>query len=190
MLYKLISSIYIFLLIINKINLIAHLICYQLLVQCISDWQESSVLTDFFYLYSCVGGSVWVMRRAASQCRYVCWASQVSYRQEESMCRLWRRVQQQENVERSHRRRSCQRRWCEMSLSEERITHTSGTPFEWPPWREATPSGNATWQTKSKHECIDFYPWREATPLERPPFWCKRGGLTRGVPRYFRSTNK
>ena len=34
-------------------------------------------------------------------------------------------------------------------------------------------------------KCIDFYPWQEATPLERPLFWCKRGGLTRGVPLYF-----
>ena len=61
----------------------------------------------------------------------------------------------------------------------------SGTPFERPPWWEATPSGKATWQCKSKHKCIDFYPWREATPLERPLFWCKRGGLTRGVPLYY-----
>ena len=60
----------------------------------------------------------------------------------------------------------------------------SGNPFERPPWWEATPSGKATWQCKSIHKCIDFYPWREATPLERPLFWCKRGGLTRGVPLY------
>ena len=42
----------------------------------------------------------------------------------------------------------------------------SGTPFERPPWWEATPSGKATWQCKSKHKCIDFYPWREATLLK------------------------
>ena len=64
------------------------------------------------------------------------------------------------------------------------ITIYSGTPFERPPWREATPSGKATWQCKSKLKCIDFYPWREATPLEKPLFWCKQGGLTRGVPLY------
>ena len=61
--------------------------------------------------------------------------------------------------------------------------------IQWNPFWEATlkrghPSGKATWQCKSKHKCIDFYPWREATPLERPLFWCKRGGLTRGVPLY------
>ena len=63
-------------------------------------------------------------------------------------------------------------------------TKYSGTPFERPPWREATPSEKATQQCKSKHKCMDFYPWWEATPLERPLFWCKRGGLTRGVPLY------
>ena len=52
-----------------------------------------------------------------------------------------------------------------------------GTPFERPPWREATPSGKANWQCKSKHKCIDFHPLREATPIERPLFWCKKGGL-------------
>ena len=51
------------------------------------------------------------------------------------------------------------------------------TPLERPPWREATPSGKDTWQCIYKYKCIDFYPWREATPLERPLFWCKRGGL-------------
>ena len=60
----------------------------------------------------------------------------------------------------------------------------SRTPFERPPWQEASPSGEATWQCKSKNKCIDFYPWWEATPLERPPFWFNRGGLTRGVPLY------
>ena len=49
----------------------------------------------------------------------------------------------------------------------------SGTPFERPPWWEANPSGEATWDCKSKHKCIDFYPWREAIPLERPLFWYK-----------------
>ena len=60
----------------------------------------------------------------------------------------------------------------------------SGTPFERPPWREATPSGKATLRRKSKQKCIDFYPWREATRLEKTLFWCKGGGLTRGVPLY------
>ena len=61
-----------------------------------------------------------------------------------------------------------------------------GTFIERPPWREATPSGKATWQCKSKHKCIDFYPLREATPLDRQFFWHKRGGLTRGVPLNFK----
>ena len=60
----------------------------------------------------------------------------------------------------------------------------SGTPFERSPWWEASPSGKATWQCKYKHKCINFYTWWETTPLERPFFWCKRGGLTRGVPLY------
>ena len=60
----------------------------------------------------------------------------------------------------------------------------SQTPFERPPWWEATPSGKATWQCKFKLKCIDFYPWWEATPFERPLFWCKRSCLTRGVPQY------
>ena len=60
----------------------------------------------------------------------------------------------------------------------------SGAPFERPPRREVTPSGKATWQCKSKHNCMDFFPWWKATLLERPLFWCKQGGLTRGVPLY------
>ena len=56
--------------------------------------------------------------------------------------------------------------------------------LQWNPFWEAAPSGKATWRCKSKHKCTDFYPWQEATPLERPLFWCKRGGLTRGVPLY------
>ena len=31
---------------------------------------------------------------------------------------------------------------------------------------------------------ISIYPWWETTLLERPHFWCKKGGLTRGVPMY------
>ena len=46
----------------------------------------------------------------------------------------------------------------------------------------------ATWQCKSKDKWIDFYPWGpwwEVSPLERPLFWCKRGGLTRGFSLYW-----
>ena len=62
-------------------------------------------------------------------------------------------------------------------------------PLKWNPFWEATLTidhplwkGYLTMYRKSKHRYIDFYPWREATPLERPLFWCKNGGLTRGVP--------
>ena len=51
-----------------------------------------------------------------------------------------------------------------------------GHPFERPPPLER-PLDNVNLNIK----CIKFYPWWEATPLERPLFWCKRGGLTRGV---------
>ena len=74
----------------------------------------------------------------------------------------------------------------EFEVSVAKTWHYSGTPFERPPWWEATPSWKATGQCKSKHEWIDLYPWREATSLERPLFWCKRGGLTRGVPLYLK----
>ena len=36
---------------------------------------------------------------------------------------------------------------------------------------EAAPSGKVTWQSKSKHKCIDFYPWQKSL------FWCKTNGL-------------
>ena len=82
--------------------------------------------------------------------------------------------------------------WCDSNLvqSKKHIQKPistllySGTPFERPLWREANPSGKATWQWKSKHKYIDFYPWQEATLLERPLFGCKMGGLTRGVSLY------
>ena len=48
-------------------------------------------------------------------------------------------------------------------------------PFEKPLRREATPSSETTWPSKSKHQSIDFYPWRGTTILERPTFWWKRG---------------
>ena len=56
------------------------------------------------------------------------------------------------------------------------ISYYNGTPFEKPPWWEATSSEKVTWQFRSKYKYIDFYPWREANL-----FWCKRGGVTRGV---------
>ena len=62
--------------------------------------------------------------------------------------------------------------------------HVQWNPFETTPWREANPSGEATWLCKSKQNCINFYPWQEVTLLQRPLFWCKRGGLTGAVPLY------
>ena len=64
---------------------------------------------------------------------------------------------------------------------------TTNSDVQWNSFWETTltrghPPWKGTWQCKSKHKCIYFYPGQEATPLERPLFWCKRGGLTRGVP--------
>ena len=58
------------------------------------------------------------------------------------------------------------------------------------PWQKTKPSGKAARQCKSKHRFMDFNPWWEATLLERPHFWHKRGGLTRGVPMYLYLTQK
>ena len=57
---------------------------------------------------------------------------------------------------------------------------TSGTPFERPPWQEATLSVKATWQCKSKQKCIYFYPCWEATFLVKNRWPHKRGST---VPR-------
>ena len=70
------------------------------------------------------------------------------------------------------------------------IFNYSGTPFERPPWWEATPSGKATWQCKSKHKCIDFYPWREVTFLVQTGWPHKRSSTVSKNATFFLLTRK
>ena len=62
----------------------------------------------------------------------------------------------------------------------------SETPFERPP-RERPPLCKKPFgNVNLKINVLISSPWWEATPLERPLFWCKTGGLTRGVPLYIK----